>query len=170
MKNDNEIFLSDIWPKSEEIESVIKSSLSSDMFTSRYKEIYIGDKNWASIKTTDDNTYKWNDISTYIKHPPFFTNNSNNTKEDINDARILALLGDTVTTDHISPAGAIKEESPAGDYLSMSGMLTQLGDDTSIYIIAANGSIKAKSSSGFFRGTSGLEPGDTIVVSLPPIG
>ncbi len=117
-KSGKKIFLSDIWPKSEEIESVIKSSLSSDMFTSRYKEIYIGDKNWASIKTTDDNTYKWNDISTYIKHPPFFDKKFLKSTKEIKQARILALLGDSITTDHISPAGAIKEDSPAGLYLS----------------------------------------------------
>ncbi len=117
-KSGKKIFLRDIWPKSSEIESVIKSSLSSDMFTSRYKEIYNGDKNWASIKTTEENTYKWNDISTYIKHPPFFDNDFLNATKEIKQARILALLGDSVTTDHISPAGAIKEDSPAGLYLS----------------------------------------------------
>ena len=115
----NKIYLKDIWPTSKEIENIVRSSLSSDIFLSRYNEIYKGDKNWNSIKTDTQDTFKWKETSTYIKHPPFFTNNSSNTKEDINDARILALLGDTVTTDHISPAGAIKEESPAGDYLSM---------------------------------------------------
>ena len=117
--NGKNVYLKDIWPTSKEIENIVKSNLSSDVFLSRYKEIYKGDKNWNSIKTISQDTYEWKETSTYIKHPPFFENNSNNTKEDINDARILALLGDTVTTDHISPAGAIKTESPAGDYLSM---------------------------------------------------
>ncbi len=115
----NKIYLKDIWPTSKEIENIVRSSLSPDVFLSRYNEIYKGDNNWNSIKTISQDTFKWRETSTYIKHPPFFTNNSNNTKEDINDARILALLGDTVTTDHISPAGAIKEKSPAGEYLSM---------------------------------------------------
>ena len=117
-KNGEKIYLKDIWPTSKEIENIVKSSLSPDIFLSRYKEIYKGDKNWNSIKNVSQDTYTWRETSTYIKHPPFFTSDSNNSKEDIKDARILALLGDSVTTDHISPAGAIKEDSPAGDYLS----------------------------------------------------
>jgi len=88
------------------------------MFVSRYEEIYKGDKNWASVKTVSSDTYEWNDVSTYIKHPPFFDGVSINTMQDIQEAQILAILGDSVTTDHISPAGAIKEDSPAGSYLS----------------------------------------------------
>ena len=117
-KDGQEVFLKDIWPSSKEIELTIKSSLSPDMFLSRYEEIYKGDKNWALIKTVSNDTYQWNDVSTYIKHPPFFEDSNNQVEEDIREARILALLGDSVTTDHISPAGAIKEESPAGAYLS----------------------------------------------------
>ena len=117
-KNQNKIFLKDLWPTTAEIEETLQSSLSSDMFISRYKEIYKGDKNWASIKTKVKDTYDWNKISTYIKHPPFFQNEKVQTENDIKDARILAILGDSVTTDHISPAGAIKEDSPAGAYLS----------------------------------------------------
>ena len=88
------------------------------MFIKRYKEIYKGDENWASIKTASNDTFYWNDVSTYIKHPPFFGDNINQSEHNIKDARILAMLGDSVTTDHISPAGAIKEKSPAGSYLS----------------------------------------------------
>ena len=117
-KNGKEVFLKDLWPTTREIESTLKSSLSSDMFISRYKEIYKGDENWASIKTITNDTYKWNEVSTYIKHPPFFQNEKIHSEDNIKDARILAMLGDSVTTDHISPAGAIKEESPAGSYLS----------------------------------------------------
>jgi len=113
-----EIFLKDIWPTTKEIEDTLRSSLSSDMFLNRYEEIYKGDENWASIKTVTNDTYEWNDTSTYIKHPPFFDNKTILAEDDINEARILAMLGDSVTTDHISPAGAIKEESPAGKYLS----------------------------------------------------
>ena len=96
----------------------MRSSLSSEMFISRYKEIYKGDENWASIKTFVNDTYDWNDVSTYIKHPPFFQNDQVHSEDEIKDARILAMLGDSVTTDHISPAGVIKEDSPAGVYLS----------------------------------------------------
>ena len=116
--NGRKIFLKDIWPTTKEIENTLKSSLSSDMFLNRYEEIYKGDENWTSIKTVTNDTYKWNDTSTYIKHPPFFDNKTILAENDINEARILAILGDSVTTDHISPAGAIKEESPAGFYLS----------------------------------------------------
>jgi len=106
-----------LWPSTKEIQAVLKSSLSSDMFISRYAEIYKGDKNWSSIKTVTNDTYNWNEVSTYIKHPPFFDESAIQSETDINQARILAMLGDSVTTDHISPAGAIKEDSPAGSYL-----------------------------------------------------
>ena len=117
-KDGKEVFLKDIWPSSHEIEQTLRKSLNSKMFKKRYEEIYKGDDNWASIKTVANDTYKWNEISTYIKPPPFFENNYISAEEDINQARILAILGDSVTTDHISPAGAIKEDSPAGSYLS----------------------------------------------------
>jgi aconitate hydratase len=87
------------------------------MFLSRYKEIYKGDSNWTAIKTKKNNTYEWSDTSTYVKQPPFFNDPNTQEKQNIKDARILALLADSVTTDHISPAGSIKEDSPAGHYL-----------------------------------------------------
>ena len=117
-KDGIDIFLKDIWPSTLEIEKTLRSSLSSQMFLKRYEEIYKGDENWASIKTVVNDTYNWNELSTYIKHPPFFNNDSILAEKNINEARILAMLGDSVTTDHISPAGAIKEDSPAGSYLS----------------------------------------------------
>ena len=117
-KNGNKVFLKDLWPSSTEIEKVLRDSLSKEMFVSRYKEIYKGDDNWKKIKTIKSKTYIWNNISTYIKHPPFFDDDPTKIANDMVDARILAMLGDTVTTDHISPAGAIKEDSPAGNYLS----------------------------------------------------
>ena len=117
-KDGKEVLLKDLWPTTKEIESVLQTSLSSDMFLSRYKEIYKGDNNWTAIKTIKKNTYEWSDISTYVKQPPFFNDARTQEKQNIKDARILALLGDSVTTDHISPAGAIREDSPAGYYLS----------------------------------------------------
>jgi len=117
-KDGKEVLLKDLWPTAKEIESVLQTSLSSDMFLSRYKEIYKGDNNWTAIKTIKKNTYEWSDISTYVKQPPFFNDARTQEKQNIKDARILALLGDSVTTDHISPAGAIREDSPAGYYLS----------------------------------------------------
>ena len=116
--NGGSVFLRDIWPSSKEINDVINQSLSAKMFTKRYSEIYEGDTNWKSIKSITNETYSWQPTSTYIKHPPFFENSNSKDGVDINDANILVLLGDSVTTDHISPAGAIKPDSPAGTYLS----------------------------------------------------
>ena len=117
-KDGKEIFLKDLWPTNLEIDEILSSALTPTIFLSRYKEIYKGDENWASIKTIANDTYDWNETSTYIKHPPFFQKEKIQSEDIIKDARILALLGDSVTTDHISPAGAIKEDSPAGSYLS----------------------------------------------------
>ncbi len=112
------VYLKDIWPSNKEINDLLNLSLTPEMFNKRYKEIYEGDENWKSIKSRKNMTYDWSETSTYIKHPPFFENKNQNIQNDINDARILALLGDSVTTDHISPAGNIKEDSPAGIYLN----------------------------------------------------
>ncbi|MDC0060125.1 aconitate hydratase AcnA [Pelagibacteraceae bacterium] len=113
----NEVFLKDLWPSSDEINQIVENSLTTEMFKTRYEEIYKGDKNWQSIKSISNKTYSWNSSSTYIKHPPFFSDEKKQI-EDIVNARILAILGDSVTTDHISPAGAIKADSPAGKYLN----------------------------------------------------
>ncbi len=112
-----EIFLKDLWPSSSEINEIVDKSLSTEMFKKRYEEIYMGDQNWQSIKSISNDTYSWSTSSTYIRHPPFFTDEKKQIKDIIN-ARILVILGDSVTTDHISPAGAIKLDSPAGKYLN----------------------------------------------------
>ncbi len=117
-KDGKKIFLRDIWPSSEEVEKILKTSLSTEMFKKRYDEIYEGDENWKAIKSKENTTYNWNPVSTYIKEPPFFENSENIDKKDIKNARILAMFGDSITTDHISPAGAIIPLSPAGKYLS----------------------------------------------------
>ncbi len=117
-KDGKNVYLKDLWPSSNEINTLLNNCLTPDMFKKRYKEIYEGDENWKSIESIKKMTYNWRDASTYIKHPPFFEENNKKNLLDINDARILALLGDSVTTDHISPAGSIKEDSPAGLYLN----------------------------------------------------
>ncbi len=117
-KSGKEIFLKDLWPSNIEINQTLSMCLTPEMFKERYKEIYKGDDNWKSIKNSKNTTYDWNDTSTYIKHPPFFDIQNKFDLNDIKEARILALLGDSVTTDHISPAGSIKEDSPAGLYLT----------------------------------------------------
>ena len=111
------VYLKDLWPSTYEINEIVINSLSTDMFKKRYEEIYNGDKNWQSIKSLTNKTYSWSASSTYIKHPPFFIDEKNQIRDIVN-ARILAILGDSVTTDHISPAGAIKLDSPAGKYLN----------------------------------------------------
>ncbi len=116
-KSGKEIFLKDLWPSNTEINQTLSLCLTPEMFKERYKEIYKGDDNWKLINNSKKTTYDWNDTSTYIKHPPFFDSQNKFELKDINEARILALLGDSVTTDHISPAGSIKEDSPAGLYL-----------------------------------------------------
>ena len=117
-KSGTDIFLRDLWPTNTEINQTLNMCLTPEMFKERYKEIYKGDDNWKSISNSRNTTYDWNDTSTYIKHPPFFDAQNKFELKDIKDARILALLGDSVTTDHISPAGGIKEDSPAGNYLT----------------------------------------------------
>ena len=117
-KSGKEIFLKDLWPSNQEVNQTLNECLTPKMFKERYKEIYKGDDNWKSINSSRNTTYNWNDTSTYIKHPPFFDVQNKFDLNDIKEARILALLGDSVTTDHISPAGSIKEDSPAGHYLT----------------------------------------------------
>ena len=117
-KNGKEVFLKDIWPSNKEIEEIMLTSLSAEMFKKRYSNVSEGPKEWRDINTVDSNIYNWEENSTYVKKPPFFDNLPDKPEgfKAINDARILLLLGDTVTTDHISPAGSIKKDSPTGDY------------------------------------------------------
>ena len=117
-KDGKDIFLKDIWPSNKEIEDIMLTSLNADMFKKRYSNVSEGPKEWRKINTVDSDIYNWEQNSTYVKKPPFFDNLPDKPEgfKAINDARILLLLGDTVTTDHISPAGSIKKDSPTGDY------------------------------------------------------
>ena len=116
--NGKDIYLKDIWPSNSEVNNILKSSLTAEQFKSSYENIYDGEKEWKEINVAKNNQYEWDD-STYIAHPPYFENISEKDLviEEIKSARVLAYLGDSVTTDHISPAGNIKEDSPAGKYL-----------------------------------------------------
>lgn len=117
-KDGKEVFLKDIWPSNKEIEDLMLSSINADMFNKRYSNVSKGPKEWSLINTTDSSIYDWKENSTYVKKPPFFDDLSEKPEgfKTINDARILLLLADTVTTDHISPAGSIKKDSPTGEY------------------------------------------------------
>ena len=114
----NEVFLKDIWPSNTEIRNAVEKNVSPEMFKKQYSNALDGPKEWQKINSSTGDLYDWNTTSTYVQRPPFFDNQSNEDKEiePIKNARPLLLLGNSVTTDHISPAGAIKVESPAGNY------------------------------------------------------
>jgi aconitate hydratase len=118
-KDGKPVYLKDIWPSNEEIQSVIRASLTPEMFRRRYSNVFAGPEKWQHIKTADGMIYKWERDSTYVKLPPLFEAMPREPQKvtDIKGARLLALLGDSITTDHISPAGDIKKSSPAGKYL-----------------------------------------------------
>jgi len=117
-KNGKDIYLKDIWPTNKEIEDILKASLSADMFIKRYSNVSDGPKQWQEIKTEKTSIYDWEENSTYVKKPPFFDDLPDEPEgfKKIKDARPLLILGDMVTTDHISPAGNIQKDSPTGDY------------------------------------------------------
>jgi len=122
--NGEPVYLKDIWPSNEEIRQLIDAHVHSEMFRKRYADVYRGDDRWRAIEVTGGDTYSWPDDSTYIRNPPYFTGMTMDAVEqtDILRARPLAIFGDSITTDHISPAGAIKPDSPAGRYLLERGV------------------------------------------------
>jgi aconitate hydratase len=122
--NDNPVYLRDIWPSQKQIKETIEKSLSPDMFKKKYGQVYEGDENWRALRNGKSEIYHWDEQSTYIKLPPFFQDMPLEPEmpQDIENALVLALLGDSVTTDHISPAGAIQKSSPAGQYLISKGV------------------------------------------------
>jgi aconitate hydratase A / 2-methylisocitrate dehydratase len=114
----NDVFLKDIWPSNKEIADVVREHVTAKMFATRYADVFKGDEKWQAVDAGDGQTYQW-PSSTYVANPPYFDGMTKEPKavQPINGARVLALFGDSITTDHISPAGAIKEDSPAGEYL-----------------------------------------------------
>jgi len=118
------VFLADIWPSATEIDQVIADSIDSQMYTDRYRDVFAGDEAWQSLPTPTGSIFQWDPQSTYVRRPPYFEGMEREPSPvtDINGARVLAMLGDSVTTDHISPAGSIKADSPAGEYLSEHGI------------------------------------------------
>ena len=120
----NPVFLKDIWPDSKEIQEAVAGNINSSMFKSSYDAVFEGDENWNSIDSPEGEIYSWDADSTYVRNPPYFVDMTLDTKpvSNISGARVLALLGDSVTTDHISPAGSIAADSPAADYLRSKGI------------------------------------------------
>ncbi|HET8619623.1 MAG TPA: aconitate hydratase AcnA, partial [Acidimicrobiales bacterium] len=118
------VYLRDVWPTSAEVNEVVESALASEMFRSAYGEVFTGDEHWAALPVPDSGAYDWSDTSTYVRRPPYFDGMPDEPPPpaDIEGARALALLGDSVTTDHISPAGAIHADSPAGRWLVEHGV------------------------------------------------
>ena len=122
--NGKEVYLRDIWPSPDEVQRVIEETISQEMFTKDYADVFRGDERWRSLPTPQGELFSWDPDSTYIRKPPYFEGMrpEPDPVTDITGARVLALLGDSVTTDHISPAGSIKEDSPAGRYLREHGV------------------------------------------------
>ena len=120
----NDVFLKDIWPSAQDVEATIAQAITKDLFVEDYADVFAGDDRWRSLPTPEGQTFAWDAESTYVRKPPYFEGMGMEAApvEDISGARVLALLGDSVTTDHISPAGAIKADSPAGRYLAEHGI------------------------------------------------
>ncbi|MPY80770.1 MAG: aconitate hydratase, partial [Actinophytocola sp.] len=120
----NDVYLRDIWPTPAEIQQTIDSSITKEMFTKDYADVFDGGERWKSLHTPTGTTFEWDSESTYVRKPPYFDGMRMDPDPvtDISGARVLAKLGDSVTTDHISPAGAIKADSPAGQYLMANGI------------------------------------------------
>jgi aconitate hydratase len=123
-KNGTDVFLRDIWPSQKEVADTVAASIDSEMFRNEYSKVSDGDANWQNLKFPSGDTYGWEADSTYIRKAPYFDGMPTTPAavEDIKDARVLAVLGDSVTTDHISPAGSIKQNGPAGKYLTEHGV------------------------------------------------
>ena len=120
----NDVFLKDIWPSPTEVEETIARAITAEMFGDSYKDVFAGDERWQSLPTPEGNIFEWDEDSTYVRRPPYFDGMPDEPTPvtDIDGARVLLKLGDSVTTDHISPAGAIKKDSPAGRYLAEHGV------------------------------------------------
>ena len=157
--NGNPVYLKDIWPDQQEIQAVIAASVSEDEFRSSYKEVFNGETRWNVLESPEDKLYEWQADSTYIRKPPYFEGMTMQTEKpaDIKLARVLALLGDSVTTDHISPAGAIKADSPAGEYLRQHGVAQ--GDFNSLGSRRGNHEVMMRGTFGNIRLRNQLAPG-----------
>ncbi len=124
-KDGQDVYLRDIWPTSEEVQAVVGDVVEADMFSKGYANVFDGDQNWQGLKIPEADMFAWDNTSTYVRQPPYFEGMPREPEalRDIRDARVLALLGDSVTTDHISPAGSIKRDSPAGMWLQEQGVI-----------------------------------------------
>ena len=153
------IYLSDIWPSTQDIQKLIAQNVDASMFNASYSSVFDGDENWNSLEVPERENYEWKDESTYVKNPPYFEGMTATAApiEDISGARVLAFLGDSVTTDHISPAGAIPEDSPAGKYLLEQGVVKK--DFNSYGSRRGNHEVMMRGTFGNIRLRNKLAPG-----------
>ena len=158
-QNGKEIYLKDIWPSNKEIENTLRDSLSTDMFVKRYSNVSEGPIQWKKIKTEKNSIYNWDEGSTYVKKPPFFDNIPDKPEgfKKIEDARPLLILGDMITTDHISPAGSIQKESPTGKYFMEHQILPK--DYNSYGARRGNHEVMMRGSFGNIRIRNEMAPG-----------
>jgi aconitate hydratase len=163
------VYLSDIWPAPDEVAAVVGSAVAAEMFTRDYSDVFAGDERWRSLDVPAGDTYDWDPDSTYVRRPPYFENMPAEPEplEDIRGARVLALLGDSVTTDHISPAGAIRPDSPAGKYLIDHGV--QRRDFNSYGSRRGNHEVMIRGTFGNIRLRNLLAPGTEggVTMKLP---
>jgi len=159
--NGNDVYLKDIWPSSKEIESVVSENIDRKMFTNSYSDLFVGDENWKKIDTADSDYFDWQDASTYIQPSPFFENMDEDLGKlnEITKAYPLLVLGDSVTTDHISPAGSFKDTTPAGKFLVENG--TQVADFNSYGSRRGNYQIMKRGTFANIRIANKIVPGTT---------
>lgn len=165
----NDVFLKDIWPTDQEVQSTIESAVKPEMFREQYGSVFTGNETWNKIKSPDGDLYEWDEHSTYIQEPPFFVDLPREADDikPINGARALAVLGDSITTDHISPAGVIKADSPAGEYLLEHGV--QFVDFNSYGSRRGNDRVMTRGTFANIRLRNQLAPGTEggVTVHLP---
>jgi aconitate hydratase len=158
-QNGKDVYLRDIWPTPEEVDAVVKRSVRSEMFQKQYAEVFQGDTRWNSVKVPAGDLYEWSDRSTYIRKPPYFENmvDPKTSVRDLTGLRVLAMLADSVTTDHISPAGSIPVDSPAGKYLI--GLGVKPGDFNSYGARRGNHEVMVRGTFANIRLRNLLAPG-----------
>jgi aconitate hydratase len=163
------VYLRDIWPSVQEVEQVIRASVRSEMFRASYEAVFDGDERWVSLPVAAGRSYEWDDSSTYVHKPPFFESMPRDVPPltDIAGARVLALLGDSVTTDHISPAGVIRRDSPAGRWLVEHGV--EPGDFNSYGARRGNHEVMIRGTFANIRLRNQLAPGTEggVTIHLP---
>ena len=167
-KKGKPVFLKDIWPTNKEIETFVRKNITPKMFKSRYADVFKGDKNWRGVPVAKGETYAWDNTSTYVQNPPYFTGITPTPKAvtNVSGARVLGLFGDKITTDHISPAGSIKAASPAGKYLTDNGVapmdFNQYGTRRGNHEVMMRGTFANIRIRNHMMGPNGREGGFTI--------